>query len=69
MKLRLRICYLLSRLRMHSPDCEHCNDRATCGDEMRQRLEELSWRTQRRSLNNEDSGEPVEASDSKPPKV
>ncbi len=69
MRLRFRICYLLSSLRIHNPACEHCNDRATCGEEMRQRLEELNWRTQPRSLNNGGSGVPVEASDSKPPKV
>jgi hypothetical protein len=48
--LRRRICYLLSLLRIHSPDCEHCNARETSGDEIRKRLEELCWRTQQRSL-------------------
>lgn len=47
---RRRICYLLSLLRIHSPDCEYCNARETRGDEIRKRLEELSWRTQPRSL-------------------
>ena len=42
MKLK---CYLLSLLRIHRPDCEHCNPRKTCGDELRNRLEELNWRT------------------------
>ena len=66
-----RICYLLSLLRIHSPDCEHCNARETRGDEMRKRLEELSWRTQprSRSLKKGDHGEAVEDSDSKLPKL
>ena len=34
--------------------------------EMRQRLEELNWRTQPRSVNNGDHGEAVEDWDSKP---
>jgi tRNA(Ile2) C34 agmatinyltransferase TiaS len=68
-RLRFRICHLLSILRIHNPDCEHCNARATCGEEMRERLEELNCRTQPRSLKNGGSGAPVEASDSKPPKV
>ena len=45
MNLRGRICYLLARLRLHSPDCEHCNARAACGSELLKRLEELNWRT------------------------
>jgi hypothetical protein len=48
--LRRRICYLLSLLRIHSPNCEHCNVRETHGEEIRQRLEELRWRIQPRSL-------------------
>jgi hypothetical protein len=62
-------CYLLSVLRIHRPDCEHCNARETCGDEMRKRLEELNWRTQPRSLNHGDHGEVLEVSDSKPGQV
>jgi len=46
-------CYLLSLLKLHSPDCECRNDRETSGDEMRRRLEELNWRTKPGSLNNE----------------
>jgi hypothetical protein len=64
-----RICYLLALLRIHSPDCEHCNARETSGDEMRKRLEELSWRTKPRSLKNDDDGEVVEEPDSKLPKL
>ena len=63
MKLR---CYLLSLLRIHPPDCEHCKAREIYGDEMRKRLEELSGRTQPRSLNNGDHGEAVKVFDSKP---
>ena len=43
--MRKQICYVLARLRIHSPDCEHCNARATCGSELLKRLEELKWRT------------------------
>jgi len=39
-------CYLLSLLRIHSPNCEVCNAREDYGLEMRKRLEELNWRTQ-----------------------
>ena len=49
MKLR---CYVLFLLRIHRQDCEHCNARETCGDEMRKRLEELSVRTLPHRLNN-----------------
>src|SRR5664279_763853 len=48
--VRRRICELLSFLRLHNPDCEHCNASQTRGDEIRQRLEELCWRTQPSSL-------------------
>ena len=66
MKLR---CYLLSLLRIHRSDCEHCNVRETCGYEMRKRLEELNWRTQPYSPNNGDHGEVLEVFDSKPGEV
>ena len=66
MKLR---CYLLYLLRIHRPDCERCNARETCGDEMRRRLEELNWRTQPDSLNNGDHEQVVAVFDSKPDKV
>ena len=42
-------CYLLSLVKLHSPDCECRNDCGTSGAEMRKRLEELNWRTQPRS--------------------
>jgi hypothetical protein len=45
-------CYLLSLVKLHSPDCECRNARETSGDEIRKRLDELSGRTQPRSLNN-----------------
>ena len=44
--MRPRICYVLSLLRIHSPDCKHCMARLICGDELRKRLEELNGRTQ-----------------------
>ena len=62
MKLR---CYLLSLLRIHRPDCEHCKAREKCGVEMRERLEELNGRTQPYSLNNGDHAEVVQVFDSK----
>ena len=62
-------CYLLSLLRIHSPDCERCNAHETGGDEMRKRLEELNWQTQPRSLNNGGHGEVVRVFDSKPGEV
>ena len=43
--MRGRICYLLARLRIHNPDCEHCSARQQCGSELLKRLEELNWRT------------------------
>jgi hypothetical protein len=62
-------CYLLSLLRMHSPDCEHCNAQQAYGVEMRKRLEELNWRTQPHSVNNGNHGEAVEDWDSKPSEI
>ncbi len=66
MNLRPRICYALSVLRIHRPDCEHCGAREMCGDELRKRLEQLNWRTQPRPLNHGDHGKVVEVSDSTP---
>ena len=65
MKLKLR-CYLLSLLRIHRPDCEHCKAREKCGIEMRERLAELNYRTQPHSLINGDLAEVVQVFDSKP---
>jgi hypothetical protein len=59
-------CCLLSLLRIHPPDCYHCNARETSGHEMRKRLEELKWRTQPRSLNNGNHEEAVEVFNAKP---
>jgi hypothetical protein len=61
-------CSLLSLLRIHDPDCD-CNARKACGDEIRKRLDELSGRTQPRSLNRGDHGEVVGGFDSKPGEV
>ena len=48
---RRRICYLLTLLRIHSPECQYCNNAHEMqGEEMRKRLEELSWRIQPRSV-------------------
>jgi len=44
--MRPRICYVLSLLRIHRPDCKHCMARLTRGDELRTRLEELNGRRQ-----------------------
>lgn len=54
-------CYLLSLLRIHSPNCEGCNAREKYGVEMRKRLEELGWRMQPHSH--------LEVFDSKPSEV
>jgi len=40
--LRPRICYVLSLLRIHNPNCKHCAAHLTCGNELRKRLEELN---------------------------
>jgi hypothetical protein len=58
-------CSLLSLLKIHRPDCEHCA-REVYGEEMRKRLEELNWRTQPHSANNGDHGEVGEVFDYKP---
>jgi hypothetical protein len=62
-------CRLLSLLRIHSPNCEVCNAREKYGVEMRQRLEELNWRTEPDSPANGNHGEVVEVFDSKPGEV
>lgn len=64
MNSRTRICYLLSILRIHRPDCEHCSAWKMCGHEMLKRLEELNWRTQPTSLNQQNHGEVLEGVDS-----
>jgi hypothetical protein len=46
LNFRPRICYVLSLLRIHRSDCEHCMARLTCGDELRKRLDELNEWTQ-----------------------
>jgi hypothetical protein len=61
-------CYLLSLLRIHSPNCEVCTDREKYGVEMRQRLEELNWRTLPDSHANGDHGRVVEF-DSEPGEI
>jgi positive regulator of sigma E activity len=45
MSFRSRTCYILARLRIHNPDCEHCSARQTCGSELLKRLQELRWQT------------------------
>jgi hypothetical protein len=67
--LRFWMCPLLTLLKMHDPDCEYCDPRETCGVEMRERLEELDWRTQTQSLKNGDHEKAVGVSDSKPREV
>jgi hypothetical protein len=58
-------CYLESLLRMHRPDCEHCNPRVERGPEIRKRLEELNLRMQPRSVHSEEHEEVVRVFDSK----
>jgi hypothetical protein len=62
-------CSLLSLLRIHHPDCEHCKAREKYGIEMRKRLEELNWRTQPHSVNDGNHEEVVGGFDSKPGEV
>jgi hypothetical protein len=62
--MRRWICYLLTLLRIHSPDCEHCNAHETCWGEIRERLEELNRPTQPRPLKKGAHGEAVGARDS-----
>jgi len=45
---------MLSQLRIHNPDCAHCNAREPCWGEMRIRLEELNWCTQPVSPKNDE---------------
>jgi hypothetical protein len=40
--LRPRICYVLSYLKIHNPDCKHCTAHLSSGIEIRKRLEELN---------------------------
>jgi hypothetical protein len=63
--LRGRICYLLARLKIYSPDCENCNAHEMCGSELQKRLEELNWRTLPRPLKSESVVEGVEATTAK----
>ena len=36
------ICYLLSLLRLHSPECEHCGACEGCWVEIKKRLDDLN---------------------------
>jgi hypothetical protein len=62
-------CYLLSLLRIHRLDCEHCKAREKCGIEMRERLAELNWRTQPNLVKKGVHGEVVPHFDSEPDEV
>ena len=53
--LRSRICQLLSILKLHKPDCEHCKAKLTCGIVIRRRLHELDGRGER-SGDSKDAG-------------
>ena len=61
MNLRLRMCSLLSLLKIRHPDCEHCNIVDTCGEQMRRRLEELGLRTQPHPPNEGVHGEVIDS--------
>ena len=61
MKLR---CYLASLLKIHRPECEHCNIDEAPGREIRKRLEELNLRKQPQNLNTGSREEKVRAIDS-----
>ena len=45
--MRSRICHLLSILKIHRPDCEHCTAQLTSGLVIRKRLAELDGRDER----------------------
>lgn len=62
--MKPQICDLLSRLRIHSPDCERCGARETCGNDLLKRLQELKRRAQMASLQG-GQGEGGEDPDSK----
>jgi hypothetical protein len=51
--LRSRICYVLSILRIHRPDCRHCAAQLACGIAIRERLAELNAQDERTSSANE----------------
>jgi hypothetical protein len=55
--LESRICYVLSLLRIHTPECKHCMARQTYGNELRKRLQELNGWTQPCSPKNGDHRE------------
>lgn len=48
--LRPRICYVLSCLKIHNPDCKHCRAQLSSGSEIRKRLEELNAPTHSTSV-------------------
>jgi hypothetical protein len=62
-------CYLLFLLKIHRPNCARCKALEKCGLEMRERLQELNWRTQPYTLYREVHGEVVEVFNSKPGEV
>ena len=62
-EMTMRTANYRSHLRIPSPP------RWVVTFEMRQRLEELNWRTQPHSVNNGDHGEAVEDWDSKPSEI
>ena len=35
------LCYLLSRLKLHRPDCKRCNRHEMCWVEIKERIEDL----------------------------
>lgn len=59
-------CHLLSFLRIHPLDCEHCKALEVSGHEMRKRLEELNRRLPTNLLGKNVDGEALEAFNSKP---
>lgn len=67
--LRPRFCHLLSALRIHDPDCEHCCPREACGYEMRQRLQELNGATRTLPLYDGGQEKVARVFDSKPGEV
>ncbi len=45
--MRSRVCHLLSILKIHRLDCDHCAAQRACGIAIRERLAELNGRSER----------------------
>jgi hypothetical protein len=57
--VRSRICYLLSILKIHPRNCEHCAALLACGIAIRERLAALNGRDERTSNSGNEGRAPV----------